>query len=120
MASLACCRVSGHHPKRMKYGNLRRPTNGVNWARIERYFDPGLPYGDAEEKPSRAVRRSPAAPRRQAKVSGATRNRSRQASPAATVRPARADRWESIWVASSQAVRPTARTAPIRQGRLWV
>jgi len=32
-------------------GNLRRPTNGVNWARIERYFDPGLPYGDTEEKP---------------------------------------------------------------------
>jgi hypothetical protein len=58
----------------------------------------------------------PAAPRRQVTVSGATRNRSSQPSPAATVTPANAAKWGAIWVASSQAARPTAKTAAIRQG----
>ena len=65
---------------------------------------------------SRAVRRSPAAPRRQARVSGLSRNRSRQPSPAATVtagqRPPGRER-----AGRPAARRPRRRPAPRRPAR---
>lgn len=66
------------------------------------------------------MRRSPAAPRRQATVSGELRKRSSQPSPAATVTPAGAARLGATRAAASQATTPAATTAATRQGRLPV
>jgi hypothetical protein len=65
------------------------------------------------------VRRSPAAPRRQARVSALGRNRSRQLSPAAAAIASSPARSGAIWVASSPAVTPAASTTATRQGRPW-
>jgi hypothetical protein len=55
---------------------------------------------------SRAVRRSPAAPRRQATVSGELRKRSSQPSPAAASTTAMGVKWGTSSAASSPATAP--------------
>src|SRR5215203_4159303 len=74
----------------------------------------------SREASSRAVRRSPAAPRRQARVSALGRHRSHQPSPAATATASSPARSGATCVASSPAATPAARTAAARQGRPWV
>jgi hypothetical protein len=66
------------------------------------------------------VRRSPVAPRRQARVSTETRNRSPHARQAATRRPASSASGGRSGAASSPTPSPAAATAAARQGRLRV
>jgi hypothetical protein len=65
----------------------------------------------------RAVRCSPAAPRRQATVSLEVRKRSSQPSPAATVTPVGPARLGATRAAASHAATPAATRATTRQGR---
>ena len=85
------------------------------WARSCRTVHPCRSSGAR----SRAVRRSPPAPRRQAWVSRLGWNRSIQAISAAAVRPARGPSWPLAWPARRpMLVAPMARTAADPPGQV--
>src|SRR5829696_9406315 len=86
--------------------------------------EPGMARSCSTAQPRRsrgasrqAVRRSPLAPRRQARVPALGRHRSRQPSPATTATASSPARSGATWVASSPTAAPAASTTATRQGR---
>src|SRR5829696_710289 len=74
----------------------------------------------SSESSSRAVRRSPAAPRRQALASGLGRNRSLQPTAAAASAAATRPSHRASWLTRNPPPTPTPTMTAIRQGRVWV